>query len=90
MKKTFILTAMAAMAISANVMAQEDADKNYIRNSVYMIKLDEAAPKADYAEAFKIMNATFDTINFARNYERYNDLSGAGILILIPERHLLS
>ena len=66
---------MAAMAISANVMAQEDADKNYIRNSVYMIKLDEAAPKADYAEAFKIMNATFDTINFARNYERYNDFA---------------
>lgn len=76
MKKMIMLTALAAVSFSTNVFAQqEDPDKNYIRNSLYMMKLDEPCPKEDYAEAFKIMSATFDTINFARNYERYNDFS---------------
>jgi hypothetical protein len=76
MKKVLLLTALAAVSFSTNVFAQqEDPDKNYIRNSLYMMKLDEPCPKEDYAEAFKIMSATFDTINFARNYERYNDFS---------------
>jgi len=76
MKKMIMLTALAAVSFSTNVFAQQDdPDKNYIRNSLYMMKLDEPCPKEDYAEAFKIMSATFDTINFARNYERYNDFS---------------
>ena len=76
MKKVLLLTALAAVSFSTNVFAQqEDPDKNYIRNSLYMMKLDEPCPKEEYAEAFKIMSATFDTINFARNYERYNDFS---------------
>ena len=55
--------------------AQEDPDKYYIRNSLYMLKLNEPCPKDDYKEAFKIMGATFDTINFANSYERYNDFA---------------
>ena len=74
--KRFILFAVLAAASFTTSFAQgEDPDKNYIRNSLYMLKLDEPCPKEDYAEAFKIMSATFDTINFARNYERYNDFS---------------
>lgn len=75
MKKFFMLTALAAVSLSTTVFAQDDPDKYYIRNSVYMMKLNEPTDNPDYAEAFKIMNATFDTINFARNYERYNDFS---------------
>ena len=75
MKKILLCTALAAMTFSNSANAQEDPDKYYIRNSVYMMKLSETTDNEDYAEAFKIMDATFDTINFARNYERYNDFS---------------
>ena len=75
MKKLLIL--LTCVAFAGNVMAQaeDDADKYYIRNSVYMMKLTEKAPNKEYEQAYKIMNATFDTINFARRYERYNDFS---------------
>lgn len=75
MKKLLLLTICATFAVSNNAFGQEDPDKYYIRNSVYMLKLDEPAPKADYEQAFKIMSATFDTINFASRYERYNDFA---------------
>lgn len=73
--QVFLLAAFAATITSNTAIAQEDADKHYIRNSVYMIKLSEPASSPDYEEAFKIMNATFDTINFAKSYERYNDFA---------------
>lgn len=75
MKKVFLLTVIAAFACVSNMSAQEDPDKYYIRNSLYMLKLNEPCPKDDYKEAFKIMGATFDTINFANSYERYNDFA---------------
>lgn len=77
MKKYLICTALACVAFTNNAMAQQedDTDKYYIRNSVYMMKLTEKAPNKEYEQAYKIMNATFDTINFARRYERYNDFS---------------
>lgn len=82
MKKTILLTALAAVSFANTTFAQdEDPDKYYVRNSLYMLKLDEKAENKDYEEAFKIMNATFDTINFARNYERYNDFA-------LKERHI--
>lgn len=75
MKKLLLL--LTCVAFAGNVMAQleDDADKYYIRNSVYMMKLTEKAPNKEYEQAYKIMNATFDTIDFARRYERYNDFS---------------
>ena len=75
MKKVILLTAIAAFACVSNMSAQEDPDKYYIRNSLYMIKLDEPCPKDLYKEPYKIMSATFDTINFANRYERYNDFA---------------
>jgi hypothetical protein len=75
MKRIILLTAIAAFACVSNVSAQEDPDKYYIRNSLYMLKLDEPCPKDLYKEPYKIMSATFDTINFANAYERYNDFA---------------
>lgn len=75
MKKTILLAALAAPVFANVVNAQDDPDKHYIRNSVYMLKLSETSSNPDYAEAFQIMDATFDTINFAKSYERYNDFS---------------
>lgn len=75
MKKIYLLAAFVAVAVTNNVMAQDDPDKYYIRNSVYMMRLNEASTDPNYNEAFKIMTATFDTINFARRYERYNDFA---------------
>lgn len=80
MKKYLLVSALAAVCVS-NVFAQEDPDKYYIRNSIYVMKLDEVASNEEYAEAFKVMNETFDSINFARNYERYNDFS-------LSDRHI--
>ena len=48
MKKAILLTAFAALAFVSNVSAQEDPDKYYIRNSLYMTKLDEPCPKELY------------------------------------------
>lgn len=74
MKKTLLLVALVATTF--NAYGQEiDPEDYYIRNSVYMMKLTEKAPNKEYEQAYKIMNATFDTINFARRYERYNDFS---------------
>lgn len=75
MKRTILFSALATSLFAGTAMAQDDADKHYIRNSVYMLRLSEDSSNPDYAEAFKIMDATFDTINFAKNYERYNDFS---------------
>lgn len=74
--KKVCLFAVLAMASFTNSFAQhEDADKYYLRNSLYMIKLDEAATDETYKNAYDIMNATYDQINFAENYERYNDFA---------------
>lgn len=75
MKKRLLFTAITAFLFAGHCSADNDPDKNYIRNSVYMIKLNEECPDPDYEDAFRIMSATFDTINFANNYERYNDFS---------------
>lgn len=74
-KHAILLSTFAVTAFFGTANAQDDADKYYIRNSVYMMKLSEKPDNADYEEAFKIMDATFDTINFAKSYERYNDFS---------------
>ena len=75
MKKLFLLSSLLAIGFVSNIFAQEDPDKYYVRNSLYMLKLNEPCPKDEYKEAFDIMSATFDTINFAKSYERYNDFS---------------
>lgn len=73
MKKLFLLSiAMLCMSTMANA---QDADSKYVRNSIYMLKLDMPADNADYEHAFEVMNNTFDGINFASRYERYNDFS---------------
>lgn len=74
MKKLFLLT-IAAVAAFNNTYGQDDPDKYYIRNSVYMMKLDTPTDNEDYKAAYKIMNETFDTIDFSKRYERYNDFS---------------
>ena len=75
MKKLIFLSSLLAIGFVSNIFAQEDPDKYYVRNSLYMLKLNEPCPKDEYKEAFDIMSATFDTINFAKTYERYNDFS---------------
>lgn len=75
MKKTFIM-ALAMLGMSTMVQAQaQDPDSKYIRNSIYMIKLDMPADNEEYAHAFDVMNKAFDGIDFAKRYERYNDFS---------------
>ncbi len=74
MKKVFLLLA-GALSLSTAVMAQSNDESKYIRNSLYMLKLDKAAENSEYAHAFEVMNKTFDGIDFAKRYERYNDFS---------------
>ena len=81
MKKLFMFAVLAGASFTTAFAQQEDPDKYYIRNSLYMIKLDEAAPNEEYANAYEIMNATFDKIDFAKSYERYNDFA-------LTERHI--
>jgi hypothetical protein len=75
MKKTLMLSALAVVSFTNCFAQQEDADKYYLRNSLYMIKLDEVATDEEYANAYQIMNDTYDKIDFDKNYERYNDFA---------------
>ena len=75
MKRLFLFAVLAVASFTTSFAQYEDADKYYLRNSLYMIKLDEAATNSEYENAYKIMNSTYDQINFAQNYERYNDFA---------------
>lgn len=75
MKKTLLFMAMLCGISAVPANAQEDPDSKYIRNSLYMLKLDMPADNEEYQHAFDVMNATFDNIDFAKRYERYNDFS---------------
>ena len=75
MKKVFLFSVLAVASFTNTYAQQEDADKYYLRNSLYMIKLDEPATDAEYENAYKIMNTTYDQIDFDKNYERYNDFA---------------
>jgi len=77
MKKALLLS-VAVMCLCTYVKAQEDVESKYIRNSLYMLKLDMEPDDEEYAHAFEVMNKTFDGIDFAKRYERYNDFSLAG------------
>jgi len=80
MKKTLLLS-VAVLCLGTSAMAQEDPDSKYIRNSLYMMKLDMVPDNEEYGHAFEVMNTTFDGIDFAKRYERYNDFS-------LGERHI--
>lgn len=73
--KKLILFAAVGMCMVSTVKAQEDPDSKYIRNSLYMLKLDMPADNDEYKHAYEVMNKTFDGIDFAKRYERYNDFS---------------
>lgn len=73
--KKHLLLAGIALGMCTSAFAQEDPDSKYIRNSLYMLKLDMPADDAEYEHAYKIMDKTFDEIDFAKRYERYNDFS---------------
>lgn len=75
MKKSLMFAVLAAASFTNAYAQQEDADKYYLRNSLYMIKLDEVATNEEYANAYEIMNTSYDQIDFAKNYERYNDFA---------------
>ncbi|MBQ8454302.1 MAG: hypothetical protein IJ537_03020 [Bacteroidaceae bacterium] len=75
MKKLFFLSIAVMCLSSTTIKAQEDADSKYIRNSLYMLKLDMIPENEEYEHAYEVMNNAFDGINFATRYERYNDFS---------------
>lgn len=76
MKKTLTLAALSLCAFLPQAFAQnDDPDSKYIRNSVYMIKLDMPVDNPNYAIGFDVIDKTFDGIDFARRYERYNDFA---------------
>lgn len=73
--KKLLLMAIAGLCTFSTASAQEDPDSKYIRNSLYMLKLDMPADNDEYKHAYEVMNKTFDAIDFAKRYERYNDFS---------------
>ena len=76
MKKTLLLISMALAACAPWVMAQEnDPDSKYIRNSLYMIKLDCPPDNPKYKIAYDEINKIYDGIDFGTRYERYNNFS---------------
>ena len=74
--KTNLFLGLALLSMAPNaVSAQENADSLYIRNSVYMLKLDMPADNEEYAHAYEVTNQAFDGINFATRYPNYNDFN---------------
>lgn len=67
---------MCLMAGAPWIMAQEnDPDSKYIRNSLYMIKLDCPPDNPKYNIAYDDINKIYDGIDFGTRYNRYNDFS---------------
>ena len=88
MKKIFLIVGLAAMSCATNVFAQRSDDETeakYIRNSMYMMKLDMPTENPDYQEAFNIMNSTFGKMDFAKRYDRYNDFSLSNRIIKLTD-----
>ena len=82
MKQTFMLITMSFMAATPKAIAQEsDPDSKYIRNSLYMIKLDCPPDNPKYKIAYDDIDKIYDGIDFGTRYERYNNFS-------LSERHL--
>lgn len=75
MKKTLLFSIALTCLCTTSVKAQEDVDSKYIRNSLYMLKLDMEPENEEYKHAFEVMNTAFNGIDFAKRYERYNDFS---------------
>lgn len=74
--KTNLFFGLALLSMAPNaVSAQENADSLYIRNSVYMLKLDMPADNEEYAHAYEVTNKAFDGIDFATRYPNYNDFN---------------
>lgn len=74
--KTNLFLGLALLSMAPNaVSAQENADSLYIRNSVYMLKLDMPADNEEYAHAYEVTNQAFDGIDFATRYPNYNDFN---------------
>lgn len=74
--KTNLFLGLALLSMAPNaVSAQENSDSLYIRNSVYMLKLDMPADNEEYAHAYEVTNKAFDGINFATRYPNYNDFN---------------
>lgn len=74
--KTNLFFGLALLSMAPNaVSAQENSDSLYIRNSVYMLKLDMPADNEEYAHAYEVTNKAFDGINFATRYPNYNDFN---------------
>lgn len=74
--KTNLFLGLALLSMAPNaVSAQENADSLYIRNSVYMLKLDMPADNEEYAHAYEVTNKAFDGIDFATRYPNYNDFN---------------
>lgn len=74
--KTNLFLGLALLSMAPNaVSAQENADSLYIRNSVYILKLDMPADNEEYAHAYEVTNKAFDSIDFATRYPNYNDFN---------------
>lgn len=74
--KTNLILGLALMSMMPAVAnAQETAEDLYIRNSVYMLKLDMPADNEEYAHAYEVTNKAFDGIDFAKRYPNYNDFN---------------
>lgn len=90
--KTNLFFGLALLSMAPNaVSAQENADSLYIRNSVYMLKLDMPADNEEYAHAYEVTNKAFDGIDFATRYPNYNDFNlgshqSTGLPYLQPRR----
>lgn len=82
MKQSLLFVTMALMAAMPKAVAQDnDPDSKYIRNSLYMIKLDCPPDNPKYKIAYDDINMIYDGIDFGARYERYNNFS-------LSERHL--
>lgn len=69
MKKLLIAT--FALLSVASAFAQ-DAEPKFRRSSLYTLKLDIPKDKSEYAEALKLMDATYDTLSVPNAYNDFN------------------
>lgn len=74
MKKimTIVLT---ILSLNTAMYAQDDTNSKYIRNSLYMIRLDMPLEETSDKESMAALNAGIDNINWEERYKQYNSVA---------------
>jgi|GEM_PF-2076477 len=81
MKKILSIIGLS-LAVVTSVSAQEFKMPDYVRGSIYSIRLDApSSSKGNFAKEIKVMTSVFDTLDYEHVYRKYNAFNAGDRLL---------